>query len=81
MVTLKILIVAIAAAIVLFLLALNTGKWALSLQRYYIAQANKMSGNSDGWDEPWRLLLFKVLVVFFGLVAILGIYVIVFSIQ
>src|SRR5262245_44673094 len=47
----------------------------------YIAQSNKLSGDSGGWDKSWRLTLFKVLVVFFGLMAILGIYVIVFSFQ
>jgi hypothetical protein len=79
--TLRILLVAIAAVIVLFLLVKNTAKWARSLQRYYIVQSNKMSGNNGGWDAPWRLILFKALVIFFGLMAILGAYVIVFSSQ
>ena len=79
--TLKIVIVAVAAVIALFLLIRNTGKWARSLQRYYIAQSNKMSGNNGGWDEPWRLMLFKALVIFFGLMAVLGAYVVVFSQQ
>ena len=77
--TLKIAVVAIAGIIVLFLLVRNTGKWAQSLQKYYIAQSNKMSGNNGGWDESWKLMLFKALVVFFGLMAILGVYVAVFS--
>jgi hypothetical protein len=72
-------IVAITATVVLILLTRNTGKWAQSLQRYYIAQSHKISGDSGGWDEPWRLTLFKALVVFFGLMAILGVYVVVFS--
>lgn len=76
---LKIILVAIAAIVVVFLLVKNTAKWARSLQRYYIAQSNKMSGDNGGWDEPWRLTLFKALVVFFGLMAILGVYVVVFS--
>ena len=76
MMPLKIITVAIAAIIGLLLLARNTGKWAHSLQQYYIAQSNKLSGDSGGWDKSWRLTLFKVLVVFFGLMAILGIYVI-----
>ena len=80
-IALKIVIVAIAAVIVLSLLIRNTEKWALSLQKYYIAQSNKLYGNNGGWDEPWRLTLFKALTVFFGLMAILGIYVAVFSYQ
>jgi hypothetical protein len=78
---LKVLIVAIAALIVLIVLVRSTGKWARSLQRYYIAQSNKLSGNSGGWDEPWRLTLFKALVIFFGLMVVLGVYVIVFNFQ
>jgi hypothetical protein len=77
----KITIVAAAAITVLMSLYRNTGKWAHSLQQYYIAQSNRLSGNSGGWDEPWRLSLFKVLVIFFALMAILGVYVLVFSSQ
>jgi hypothetical protein len=78
---LKIIVVAIVAVIVLFLLIQNTGKWARSLQQYYVNQSNKISGNSGGWELPWRLVLFKALVVFFGLMTILGVYVAVFSFQ
>jgi hypothetical protein len=75
----KIVMVVITAIVVLVLLTRNTNKWARSLQAYYIAQSQKISGDSGGWDEPWRLTLFKALVVFFGLMAILGAYVVVFS--
>lgn len=77
----KIVVVAVVAVIVLVLLYKNTSNWARSLQKYYIAQSNKMSGNNGGWDEPWKLTLFKALVIFFGLMAILGVYVAVFSFQ
>lgn len=73
--TLKIIVVAVAAVITLFLLVRNTEKWARSLQGYYVAQSNKMLGDNGGWDESWRLMLFKALVIFFGLMAILGVYV------
>lgn len=76
---LKTLVTVVSAIVVLFLLYRNTEKWALSLQRYYITQSNKLYGNNGGWDQPWRLLLFKALVIFFGLMAILGVYVVVFS--
>ncbi len=79
MLTLKIIMMAMAIAILLFLVVRNTEKWARSLQRYYLAQSNKLSGNGGGWDEPSRLTLFKALVIFFGLMAILGVYVVVFS--
>jgi hypothetical protein len=76
MVILKVLITAIAAVAVLVILVRSTGKWAHSLQEYYIRQSNKLYGHSGGWDKPWRLTLFKALVVFFGLMAILGVYVV-----
>ena len=81
MIILKVALVVVIGAIVVILLMKNTGKWARSLQKYYTAQSNGLSGNSGGLDEPWRLSLFKALVVFFGLMAILGVYVLVFSQQ
>ena len=60
----RLVIVLVAAAIVVYLLMQNTGKWALSLQEYYVTQSNKLWGNSGGWDEHWRLSLFKALVIF-----------------
>jgi hypothetical protein len=80
-VVVRVAIVAIAAVVIVSLLYRNTAKWADLLRQYYIAQSNKTYGNSDGWDEPWRLTLFKALVIFFGLMAILGVYVLVFSQQ
>jgi len=81
MIVLKILAVVIAAVVILFLVFLNINKWATSLQKYYIAQSNKLQGNNGGWDEPWRIILFKVMICFFGLMAVLGVYVAVFSQQ
>jgi hypothetical protein len=79
MMILKVAFVVVIGAIVVILLMKNRGKWARSLQKYYIAQSNGLSGFSGGWDEPWRLSLFKALVIFFGLMAVLGVYVLVFS--
>jgi hypothetical protein len=60
-------------------LSQNTGKWAQTLQKYYIAQSNKLNGDIGGWDKPWRLTLFKGLVIFFGLMIVVGMYVVAFS--
>jgi hypothetical protein len=79
MVILKVLVLAIAAVVVLVILARNTGRWAHSLQEYYIAQSKNLYGHSGGWDKSWRLTLLKALVIFFGLMAILGVYVVMFS--
>ena len=75
----KIIVTAIAAVAVVVLLIHNTGNWARSLQRYYVTQSVRWYGDSGGWGQPWILTLFKVIVIFFGLTAILGIYVAVFS--
>ena len=75
----KIIVVAVPAVVVLLLLVKNTSKWSRSLQRYYVDQSNKLYGNSAGWDKPWRLALFNALVIFFGIMAIVAVYVAVFS--
>jgi hypothetical protein len=75
----KIILVVMAALIASVLLVKNTSRWSRSLQRYYIDQSNRLYGNSAGWDRPSRLALFKTLVIFFGLMAVLAVYVAVFS--
>ena len=79
MIIIKIATVAVVGMIVIALLARNTNRWARSLQQYYIAQANRLYGNDAGWNQPWRYLLFKALVVFFGSMAILAAYIVIFS--
>jgi hypothetical protein len=75
----KIIATAIAAVAVAVLLFHNTTNWARSLQRYYVAQSARCYGDSGGWGQPWILTLCKGIVIFFGLMAIVGIYVAVFS--
>jgi hypothetical protein len=75
----KIIAIAMAAAEVVLLLIQNASSWARSLQRYYVSQSVRWYGDSGGWGQRWTLTLFKVIIVFFGLMAILGIYVAVFS--
>ncbi len=76
---LKIAALVVISIGVIAILVRNTSKWAGKLQQYYIAQANKMYGNSTGWDQPWRTNLFKAIVGFFGFMFIIGAYSIIFS--
>ncbi len=75
----KIIIVALSAVAVIFLLVRYTNSWARALQASYVQQAIKLFGNVDGWDEKWRLNLFRVSIIFFGLMLILGVYVFTFT--
>jgi len=43
------------------------------------AQSIKVFGGANGWDKPWTLHLSKALIIFFGLMFILGTYIAMFS--
>lgn len=77
--TLKLIILISIAAVIARLLSRSTNNWAISLQKYYIAQSIKMSGHPNGWNEKWKLTLFKALIIFAGAMAILGAYVLLFT--
>ena len=59
----------------------HSDKWAHSLQQYYIRESERMYGNSEDWRDPWIKTLFKFLVIFFGLMAVIGLYVAFFTSQ
>ena len=54
-------------------------KFAIRLQAFYISQSVKLYGTKGKWDRPWILGLFKVMIIFFGLLLITGAYPIVFG--
>jgi hypothetical protein len=53
----------------------RSDRCALSLQQYYIRESEKLDGDSEDWRGPWIRTLFKCLVIFFGLMAVAGLYV------
>ena len=79
MLTVKIVAFAIFAVIALIILYKNTNRWSERFQKYMLSQTLKVFGSGEGWDEPWAKYLSKVMVVFFGLMFIVGIYVAIFS--
>jgi uncharacterized membrane protein len=54
-------------------------KLAIKLQKLYIRQSIKLYGNSGKWELPWALILFKVMIIFAGIILIIGAYPIVFG--
>ena len=80
MIALKLIALALIVATSVFMLVQNTNKWAQSLRRYYIKKARETHGDSSNWEQPWRFNLFKTIVIFFGLMFIIGAYVLIFSI-
>lgn len=79
MMTLKIAIFGLVAIILFATLIKNADKWAIRFRRYMTSQANRVFGTASGWDKPWGLLLSKAMVLFFGLMFIVFVYVVVFS--
>ena len=76
----KIAIFVIIAIVALSVLIKNVNQWTTRFHQYMLGQANKVFGSGVGWDKPWALFLSKVMVIFFGVMFIVLIYVIVFSI-
>ncbi len=52
---------------------------AKKLQNYMVVEANRMYGDSQGWDKPWRLKLLKALILWFGFIFVVMIYSMIFS--
>jgi preprotein translocase subunit SecG len=76
----KVLVFIVLAVIALVVLINNTKKWSARLHQYMFDQANKVFGRGAGWERPWAPLLSKAMIVFFGLMFIVFLYVVVFSI-
>jgi hypothetical protein len=79
MIFLKTLIFFAFAMGVVITLAKRSSGWAVELQHYYMRQSVKMYGQNGNWEKPWIRQLFKALIFFFGLMLMLGAYVLLFS--
>jgi uncharacterized membrane protein YjgN (DUF898 family) len=55
------------------ILIVKSKDWSVKLQQYYISQA-KRYGNSEVWARPWITVLFRVMIIFVGLVLIIAAY-------
>lgn len=70
----KIVAFAVCAVACISIVITHSDRWALSLQRFYIHESKKAYGESEEWEQPWIRTLFKCLVIFFGLMAVVGLY-------
>jgi hypothetical protein len=79
MLLVKIVAFAVCAATCISIVIVRSDRWALSLQRYYIRESQKLDGDSEDWLGPWIRTLFRCMVIFFGLMAVVGLYVAFFN--
>ena len=77
---LKIVAFVIVAILALVILVKNTNKWSIRFQKYMFSQTMTVFGSGEGWDEPWTKYLSRAMVVFFGLMFIVLVYVAIFRI-
>ena len=75
----KIVAFAVCATACISLVLARSDRWAVSLQQYYIRTSQKAYGESTTWEQPWIKTLCKCLVIFFGLMAVVGLYVAFFN--
>jgi preprotein translocase subunit SecG len=76
----KVLVFVVLAIIVVVILVNNANGWSTRFHQYMLSQANKVFGRGAGWERPWAPLLSKAMVLFFGFMLIVLIYVVVFSV-
>jgi len=77
----KIAAFTISAIACISMVITHIDKWARLLQQYYVRASENSFSGSESWREPWIRTLFKCLVIFFGLMAVIGLYVAFFTSQ
>ena len=76
--TIRILAFVVISVIIIVALAKNTKKWAVELQKIYIEESKKIN-DGQRWEGPWKTTFFEMLIIFFGLMAMVGAFVLCFS--
>jgi hypothetical protein len=79
MLILRMAVVVILAVITIVVEVKNIERWSKGFRRYIIGQSKKALGDASEWERPWTIYLSKALVIFFGAMFILLVYVICFS--
>lgn len=78
MITIRILAFVVISVIIIVVLAKNTAEWAVELQKIYTEESKKID-DGQRWEGPWKTTFFKILIIFFGLMAMVGAFVLCFS--
>jgi ABC-type Fe3+ transport system permease subunit len=79
MLIIRIAVVVILAVIAIIVVIKHLERRSKGLRRYMIGQSTKAWGDASEWERPWTIYLSKALVIFFGGMFILLVYVICFS--
>jgi hypothetical protein len=79
MLIIRIAVVVILAAITIVVVVKNLESWSKGFRRYMIGQSKKSLVDASEWERPWTIYLSKALIIFFGAMFILLVYVICFS--
>jgi hypothetical protein len=69
----------LTAVVVLATLVERTDQWGNRFRKYMISEGKKSNWGGAAWEKPWTMALSKAMVVFFGLVFLIGVYVAIFS--
>jgi hypothetical protein len=57
----------------------KSAKLASRMQIYYVTQAKKGNNDSTKWERPWILGLFRAMIIFSGILIIIGAYPLLFG--
>jgi ABC-type Fe3+ transport system permease subunit len=79
MTVVKVLLLLVTTVVSIITVAFHSTKWAAAMQQYYMRQSKKLYGENGNWERPWIRTLFKALIVFFGVMFVLAVYVVMFA--
>ena len=67
------------AVVMLTTLVERTDQWGNRFRKYIFSEGKKSNRGGSTWEKPWTIVLSKAMVVFFGLMFLIGVYVAIFS--
>ena len=65
----------LAVIVVLATLVELTDQWSNRFRKHMISEGKKSIWGGAAWEKPWMIVLGKAMVVFFGLMFLIGVYV------
>jgi dolichol kinase len=79
MLTLKSLIFTAVAIVAFFVLIKHVNTWGTHFRNYMLKGSKNFYGRGRSWEGRGALFVSKVVIFFFGLMFIVGVYVLMFS--
>ena len=81
MLIIRIVVVVMFAIMTIVVLHKKIGLWSKRVRQHMIAQSKKALGSASEWERPWTIYLSKAMIMFFGAMFVLLVYVVCFSIS